>query len=74
VKAYAAYDNEIRTHLALDKDAPHFRRRQLTGNVTAMPILVAFTINIFRVFKFRSTQTLSRQAASFESRFLRATT
>jgi hypothetical protein len=38
VKAYAAYDNESRTHLALDKDAPHFRRRQLTGKVTAMPI------------------------------------
>ena len=39
LKAYASYYNEVRTHLSLDKDAPHFRRRQKTGRIAAIPIL-----------------------------------
>jgi transposase InsO family protein len=39
LKAYAAYYNEIRTHLSLDKDAPNSRRSQTAGAIAAMPIL-----------------------------------
>jgi transposase InsO family protein len=39
LKAYAAYSNEIRTHLSLDKDAPNSRRSQTVGAIAAMPIL-----------------------------------
>ena len=39
LKGYASYYNEVRTHLSLDKDAPHFRRRQKTGRIAAIPIL-----------------------------------
>jgi len=39
LKTYASYYNQVRTHLALDKDAPNFRRRQLLGNITARPVL-----------------------------------
>jgi len=37
--AYAAYYNEARTHLSLDKDAPVFRAVQLDGRITARPVL-----------------------------------
>jgi transposase InsO family protein len=39
LRAYAAYYNQIRTHLSLDKDAPSFRHSQLVGSIVAMPIL-----------------------------------
>ena len=39
LKTYAAYYNEVRTHLSLDKDAPKFRRSQRLGSIVAMPIL-----------------------------------
>ena len=39
LKTYASYYNQVRTHLALDKDAPDFRRRQLLRNITALPVL-----------------------------------
>jgi transposase InsO family protein len=39
LKIYASYYNEIRTHLALDKDAPKSQRRQKFGRIVAMPIL-----------------------------------
>jgi transposase InsO family protein len=39
LKTYAAYYNEIRTHLALDKDAPNFRRSQTIGAIVAIPVL-----------------------------------
>ncbi len=39
LKAYAAYYNEIRTHLSLDKDAPCSRHSQTVGAIAAMPIL-----------------------------------
>jgi transposase InsO family protein len=37
--AYAAYYNDIRTHLALDKDAPMSRPVQSIGRIAAKPIL-----------------------------------
>jgi transposase InsO family protein len=37
--AYAAYYNEVRTHLALDKDAPLGRAVQRSGVIVAIPIL-----------------------------------
>jgi transposase InsO family protein len=37
--AYAGYYNELRTHLALDKDSPHHRQVQRAGQVIAQPIL-----------------------------------
>jgi hypothetical protein len=39
LKTYASYYNEVRTHLSLDKDAPHFRRVQKFGRIAAIPIL-----------------------------------
>jgi hypothetical protein len=39
LSAYAAYYNEVRTHLALDKDAPLGRAVHRTGNIIAIPIL-----------------------------------
>jgi hypothetical protein len=39
LKAYAAYYNEVRTHLSLDKDAPDFRRAQPVGSIAALSIL-----------------------------------
>ena len=39
LSSYAAYYNEVRTHLALGKDAPLGRAVQRTGVVIAIPIL-----------------------------------
>jgi transposase InsO family protein len=39
LSAYAAYYNEVRTHLALDKDAPLGRAIQRSGIIVAIPIL-----------------------------------
>jgi Integrase core domain len=39
LSAYAAYYNEVRTHLALDKDAPLGRAVQHSGAIVAIPIL-----------------------------------
>ena len=39
LSSYAAYYNEVRTHLALSKDAPLGRPVQRTGVVVAIPIL-----------------------------------
>jgi hypothetical protein len=37
--SYAAYYNEVRTHLALGKDAPVGRAVQRSGTIVAIPIL-----------------------------------
>jgi hypothetical protein len=37
--AYAAYYNQVRTHLALQKDAPLHRAVQRSGAIVAIPIL-----------------------------------
>jgi transposase InsO family protein len=39
LSAYAAYYNEVRTHLALGKDAPLGRAIQRSGVIVAIPIL-----------------------------------
>jgi hypothetical protein len=39
LKAYAAYDNRVRTHLSLGKDAPPVRLVRRVGNIVARPIL-----------------------------------
>ena len=39
LKTYAAYYNEVRTHLSLGKDAPNFRRSETVGSVVAIPFL-----------------------------------
>ena len=39
LSAYAAYYNQVRTHLALDKDAPLGRTVQRSGVIVAIPIL-----------------------------------
>jgi transposase InsO family protein len=39
LKAYAAYYNNVRTHLSLGKDAPLIRPIQRFGNIAARPIL-----------------------------------
>jgi len=39
VRAYAAYYNEVRTHLSLEKNAPVPRTVQRVGQITALPLL-----------------------------------
>jgi transposase InsO family protein len=39
VRAYAAYYNEVRTHLSLKKTAPVPRSVQRVGQITALPLL-----------------------------------
>ena len=39
LKSYASYYNSLRTHLALNKNSPLFRRRQTAGNIVSIPIL-----------------------------------
>ena len=39
LQAYAVYYNADRTHLALDKDAPHSRPVERTGRIISHPIL-----------------------------------
>jgi transposase InsO family protein len=49
LKVYAAYYNEVRTHLSLDKDAPNSRRSQRFGSIVAIPILGGLHHQYFRV-------------------------
>jgi len=39
LKSYGTYYNQVRTHLALDKNPPRLRPRQSVGRVIALPIL-----------------------------------
>src|ERR1700680_1383185 len=39
LRNYASYDNQVRTHLSLDKNAPDFRRPQKLGPIAAISIL-----------------------------------
>lgn len=39
LNAYAAYYNQVRTHLALNKNTPAFRRVQRVGNIAAVALL-----------------------------------
>ena len=39
LRAYADYYNRIRTHLALEKDAPLGRHVQAIGSLAAVPLL-----------------------------------
>jgi transposase InsO family protein len=39
LSAYAAYYNDVRTHLALGKDAPRRRAVQRSGVIVGIPIL-----------------------------------
>jgi len=39
LKNYASYYNQVRTHLALDNDAPEFRHRQRVGKIQELPLL-----------------------------------
>jgi transposase len=36
---YASYYNQVRTHLSLHKNAPHFRCPQKLGHIASIPIL-----------------------------------
>ena len=42
---YAAYYNEVRTHVSLGKDAPFTRSIERYGDIVAYPILAGFTID-----------------------------
>jgi hypothetical protein len=46
LKAYAAYYNNVRTHLSLGKDAPLVRAVQRFGKIAARSISAGFIINI----------------------------
>ena len=49
LKAYTSHYNDVRTHLALDKDAPDFRRAQPVGSMTALPVLGGLRHHYVRV-------------------------
>jgi transposase InsO family protein len=52
LKSYASYYSSVRTHFALNKNSPLFRRRQTVGNITAMPILGGLHHQYVRVQAF----------------------
>ena len=49
LKSYASYDNEIRTHRSLDKDAPAVRPVQRAGSIKTCPILGGLHHHYLRV-------------------------
>jgi integrase-like protein len=49
LSAYAAYDNQARTHLALQKDAPLHRVVQRSGGVVAIPVLAGLHHQYVRI-------------------------
>jgi hypothetical protein len=52
LSAYAAYYNEVRTHLALGKDAPLGRAVQRSGAIVAIPILSGLHHHYVRTHPF----------------------
>ncbi len=49
LSAYAAYYNQARTHLALQKDAPLHRAVQRSGAISAIPILAGLHHQYVRI-------------------------
>jgi transposase InsO family protein len=49
LSAYAAYYNQVRTHLALQKDAPFHRAAQRSGTIVAIPILAGLHLEYARI-------------------------
>jgi transposase InsO family protein len=49
LSAYAAYYNQARTHLALEKDAPLHRAVQRSGTIVAIPILAGLHHQYIRI-------------------------
>jgi len=49
LSAYAAYHNQARTHLALQKDAPLHRAIQRSGTIVAIPILAGLHHQYVRI-------------------------
>jgi hypothetical protein len=49
LSTYAAYFNQARTHLALQKDAPLYRAVQRSGAIVATPILAALHHQYVRI-------------------------
>jgi hypothetical protein len=49
LSAYAAYYNQARTHLALQKDAPLHRAVQRSGAIVAIPILAGLHHQYVRI-------------------------
>jgi transposase InsO family protein len=47
--SYAAYYNQARTHLALQKDAPFHREVQRSGVIVAIPILAELHHQYLRI-------------------------
>src|SRR5262249_45788402 len=57
LSTYAAYYNQARTHLALQKDAPVNRAVQRFGRIIAIPVLAGLHYQYVRIF-VRDTITL----------------
>jgi hypothetical protein len=49
LSTYAAYYNQTRRHLALQKDAPSHRAVQRSGAIVAIPILVGLHHQYVRI-------------------------
>jgi hypothetical protein len=57
--AYAAYYNEVRSHLSLRKDAPKFRRVLSVGSLAKLPLLGGLHHQYFG-FSFAQAQTFPK--------------
>src|SRR5262249_2202586 len=57
LSSYAAYYNEVRTHMALSKDAPLGRRGHKSGVIVAIPVLLGLHHHYVRIY-FRKGQRL----------------
>src|SRR6266404_3619736 len=53
--AYAAYYNDVRTHLSLDKESPRYRPTQNFGSVVSRPILGGLHHQYCRMWLFAGT-------------------
>ena len=51
LSAYAAYYNQARTHLALQKDAPLHRAVQRSGAIVAIPILAGDIVDVLEAWE-----------------------
>jgi transposase InsO family protein len=60
LKEYAAYYNQVRTHLSLDKEAPDFRHVQPVGAIVSAPILAGLHHQYVTGLSFREAQRARR--------------
>jgi hypothetical protein len=69
LKNYASYYNQVRTHLALDKNAPEFRHPRRIGNILELPLLGGLYHHYVRIcFLVGTTETAYTKASALKKR------